>query len=1280
MLKKLCIALISSLFSILSIDSNETLAQCSVTLGNNFSVCNGQEITLDAQVTGGTGNYSYSWSNSSDTGPSRTFIPTGDQTQNVSQTYSVTVTDPGGCFATASVTVNVMSTPSASMVVTDNSCTIIGGVEFSFPNHPNRSAIEFSVNGGGSYLASIPDNSGSVFYMLNPGTYHAFSRWGNNQCPADLGTFTIADDGTGISLDIGPNFTICDGQPVTITPIVTGGTGALTYSWSATDGSESGTGLTFTPTGSSTANINKFYDVKVIDENGCTAEDQVRITLESSPSATTILTQSSCNSIGGIEFTFPDHSSRTGIEFSTSGNSNYYSNVPDNSGSIFYALAPGDYHAYARWGNNECPVDLGEFTITDDGSSITLDAGPDIISCHGEEITLNTTITGGTGPYNYTWESTDGLDSGTGSTFTPLGSATQNLIKDYNIHITDDNGCVASDQIRIRIFSAPSASFTVSGNSCNTLGGIEFSFANHPNRTNIRFSVNGDTNYFPSILDNSGSIFYNLTPGSYHAFVKWGGGSTCPVDLGEFTVLDDGTAVYLDAGPDISVCNGDSFTISPTVTGGTLPHSYSWSSTDGLESGTGLTITPLGSPTQNLNRTYTITITDANGCINVDEISVGILSFPNVTNITTEAGCGTDAQVSLEFENHQNRSALEFSFNNGSSYLSQVLDNSGSITYNMAPGTFPTFVRWGNNQCPLSLGNITLESKEISLQMGGDVTICNEDEINFSPTVSDATEPYSYAWTNGSDSGTGLTLTPQGTNNSNSAYSYTFTVTDAEGCTDSDNLEVSILSNPTATVFSSAADCDGDAEVLFEFPDHPNFAGIAFSLDGGVTYESPLLDNSGSVSYSRPEGVYSTYIQWYDGTCPVEIGEAEIAGGSVFLSAASGNASDAIWTIPGSSNLFSIDFCEDRSLVITDGTSVMADLDIEAENITVENTGSLDMSANNHILGIYGDFTNNGDFQAQQGRVRLIGSQPQNIAGDFVKFHDVEILNIFNVSLQTTMQTNGTIYPNLGIFDINGNKLTLVSEPVGSEILTGSIAEIGPFSDVVGEIELERYVSSLEDGFRYMGIPIQGQTVADFEGDFVTTGFTGSDYPNHWYTNVKYIDETDRVAGDTDSGYKDVNSTTDLIDSSKGYIGYFPPSTTANLLNADGPFNKGDMSFNLSYTDLGTPSEDGWHLIPNPYPSAIDIMSPDITFNNVDRAIYIIDHELGSDWKGEYVVYNNGVSINGATNIVASYQAFLVKANGPGASITFRESSKSMYKYIRIIRRNARNTSRNFYC
>jgi len=168
---------------------------------------------------------------------------------------------------------------------------------------------------------------------------------------------------TDVVADAGSNQTICDGDSVTLTASTSGGTPAYTYLWNIGQTTAS---ITFTPTGNPNDDINIDYTVAVTDSNGCQDTGTVRVKIESAPTATVNTDASSCGLDNGrITFNFPDHPNRSGIKFSLDDQATYESTVADNSGSVTYTGLPaGSYHLWIRWGNNECPVDLGNHTIS----------------------------------------------------------------------------------------------------------------------------------------------------------------------------------------------------------------------------------------------------------------------------------------------------------------------------------------------------------------------------------------------------------------------------------------------------------------------------------------------------------------------------------------------------------------------------------------------------------------------------------------------------------------------------------------------------------------------------------------------------------------------------------------------------------------------------------------------------------------------------------------------------------------------------------------------------
>ncbi len=162
---------------------------------NNIQICGiGSKIEFAAHpaVNGNT----WSW-----TGPNgfmantRVVLLSNSAGIDLSGTYTVSYTDADGCTDVATLDLTIYDNPTATVTSTGASCLgDDGSITFTFPNHPTRTHLEFSVDGGLTYFVGVPDDSGSVTYNnFGEGTYDLFVRWGNTQCPVSLGTFNIAE-------------------------------------------------------------------------------------------------------------------------------------------------------------------------------------------------------------------------------------------------------------------------------------------------------------------------------------------------------------------------------------------------------------------------------------------------------------------------------------------------------------------------------------------------------------------------------------------------------------------------------------------------------------------------------------------------------------------------------------------------------------------------------------------------------------------------------------------------------------------------------------------------------------------------------------------------------------------------------------------------------------------------------------------------------------------------------------------------------------------------------
>src|SRR5690606_20563525 len=108
------------------------------------------------------------------------------------------------------------STLAATATSTDATCSVNGTITVTATG--GAAPVEYSINGGGY-------QSSNVFSNLQPGTYTVTVRDAGT-CPVTLDPITIALQG-GVTVEAGPNETICLGQSVTRTATGT----ATSYEW-----------------------------------------------------------------------------------------------------------------------------------------------------------------------------------------------------------------------------------------------------------------------------------------------------------------------------------------------------------------------------------------------------------------------------------------------------------------------------------------------------------------------------------------------------------------------------------------------------------------------------------------------------------------------------------------------------------------------------------------------------------------------------------------------------------------------------------------------------------------------------------------------------------------------------------------------------------------------------------------------------------------------------------------------------------------------------------------
>jgi hypothetical protein len=317
--------------------------------------------------------------------------------------------------------------------------------------------------------------------------------------------------------------------------------------------------------------------------------------------------------------------------------------------------------------------------------------------------------------------------------------------------------------------------------------------------------------------------------------------------------------------------------------------------------------------------------------------------------------------------------------------------------------------------------------------------------------------------------------------------------------------------------------------------------------------------------------------------------------------------------------------------------------DISFSFLSIDASATLYLGAIN--LTLTGDIENNGVLNSGLSRVIFAGTAEQNICGN-ITFHKLEINNAAGVEISCGLTSlKGVLYLTEGILYTNHSMLLL-----SDSVSTASIATIENGA-LIGHVTFQRHLNVVADDWRFLCSPIQNFKLNQITDDFWTSGFTGATYPTDPFVSVYFYDETD--SGTSDYGYVAPVSALDLVQMGTGFMAYIGTGSLTSTIDFTGDINKGTIELPVTYTLTDTVS-DGWNLVGNPYPSAIDWDDSTILKTRIDDAIYIWNPSLGV-----YSSYVDGIGINGGSSVIASAQSFYVRSNAENPAIELTENCKT---------------------
>ncbi|MFK7785130.1 MAG: gliding motility-associated C-terminal domain-containing protein [Crocinitomicaceae bacterium] len=544
--------------------------------------------------------------------------------------------------------------------------------------------------------------------------------------------------------------TTCTNPTASLTGFANGGTPGYSFSWSPA------TGLSNPNVQNPTANpaSTTTYTLTITDAVGCTDTDQVTVTVDETPpnanagaNQTTTCTNPTqvLNGSGGGSYSW---SPTTGLS-----NPNIANPTANPASNQVYTLTVT--------GSNGC-TDTDAVTVFVSETPPNANAGANqTTTCTNPTQVLN-----GSGGGSYSWSPTTGLSNPNIANPTANPSSTTN----YTLTVTGSNGCTDTDAVTVTVNETPPTA---------NAGSNQTTTCTNPTQV-LNGSGGGSYSWSPATgLSNPNIANPTANPASTQTYTLTVTGLNGCTDTDAVTVTVNETPPTANAGS-----NQTTTCTNPTqVLSGSGGGTYSWSPA------TGLSNPSIANPTADpgSTQTYTLTVTGSNGCTDTDVVTVTV----DETAPTANAGSNQTTTCTNP---------------------TQVLSGSGGGTYSWSPATglsnpsianptadpgstqTYTLTVTGSNGCTdTDAVTVTVDETAPTVNAGTDQTIpCGATSANLT-----ATGTGTFSWS----PATGLS-DPNSANpvaSPTSSTTYTVTLTGANGCTNTDDVQVTVVTGPTTS-------------------------------------------------------------------------------------------------------------------------------------------------------------------------------------------------------------------------------------------------------------------------------------------------------------------------------------------------------------------------------------------------------------------------------------------------------------------------------------------------
>lgn len=634
------------------------------------------------------------------------------------------------------------------------------------------SVLVTGVIGGSSVGSSTPcsfdADPGTGVYNLNAGVGNTSNR------DVFMGKYASCSGGpTGLSAISGSTLQ-CAGAAVVYS--VSPASGASSYNWSLPGGwtgSSTSNTISVTPSASGI--------ISVYASNSCGASSSQTLSVQVNPVPAQPSTISGavalCVGTGLQTYSVPAVSGATSYSWSVPGSwsgtstTNTIQVNPGTSGGTISVIVA-----------NACGNSPSQnLAVTVNTLPVVSISGPSSV-CSGSTTTLNAS-----GATSYTWSTSSNSNS---IAVSPSANTT------YSVSGTDANGCMNSATKSITVNALPSV--TIAGPSAICWA------------SSATLMASGASTYTWSATSSTTNSIA-ITPSSNTTYTVTGTDANGCRNTATRTVTVNPLPSVAISGP-AALCSGSSATLTAL---GAATYTWSTASNNNL-----VVISPT------VNTTYTLTGTDANGCVNSAIKSVTVNALPSVVISGNTTICaGTNATLTAT---------------GATSYTWVTGATTSSVSVSPSSNTMYTVTGTDANGCVGTAGANVVISSTLSIVVNGPSLLCSGSSATLN-----ATGANSYTWSTGATGGS-VSVSP-------TAFTiYTVTGTDVSGCTGTAYKNITVVAPPSVTIGGPSAVCSGNSINLsasgatsYTWSTSATTTSISVSPSSTVTYSVTGVDGNG---------------------------------------------------------------------------------------------------------------------------------------------------------------------------------------------------------------------------------------------------------------------------------------------------------------------------------------------------------------------------------------------------------------------------------------------------